>query len=227
ELARLKADFSAMVAHELDSPLSAIRKLNEMINARGGNSEVRGYATATMTGEIEALNALIDDVRAAGRDEFEVHPRPLPVGTLIEEAKVYAGLLPGGHPVTTAFLGGLDAREMVWADPERIAQVLRNLLINAAKYSPTGAPIELRASLGAEQVRIEVVDQGAGVSAEDVDLIFEKFGRGRDGEGREVAGKGLGLYISQRIMGGHGSRLTVRPGPHGGSVFVFDLDIAR
>lgn len=228
ELARLKADFSAMVAHELDSPLSAIRKLNEMIDARGADPEVRGYASSTMKGEIEALNVLIDDVRSAGRDEFEVQPRQLPVGTLIDEAKGYARLLPGGHPVTAEFLGGLDAREMVWADPERVAQVLRNLLINAAKYSPPGAPINLRASLGTgQQVRIEVTDYGPGVRPDDVDLIFEKFGRVRDGNERDVVGKGLGLYLSRRIVGGHGSELTVRPAPTGGSTFGFDLKIAR
>ena len=62
---------------------------------------------------------------------------------------------------------------------------------------------------------------------DDVDLIFEKFGRGRDGDGRKVEGNGLGLYLSRRIVGGHGSDLTVRPAPRGGSVFGFDLDLAR
>ena len=113
-----------------------------MIAARGASPEVRDYATRTMKGEIEALNVLVDDVRDAAdeRNEFEVHPRPLPVGALLQEAHAYAVLLPGGHPVTTALLGGLGAREKVWADPERVAQVLRNLLSNAAKYSPQARP---------------------------------------------------------------------------------------
>jgi len=230
ELARLKADFSAMVAHELDSPLAALRKLNEMIGARGSDPEIRGYATATMKGEIEAMNLLVDDVRDAAaveRAEFEVRPRPLPIGTLMKEAEAYARLLPGDHPLTIKLLGGLEARERVLADPERVAQVLRNLLINAAKYSGPGTPIDLRAALEAGRVRVEVVDRGPGVCPDDVDLIFEKFGRGRDGDGRQVAGNGLGLYLSRRIVGGHGSNLTVRPAPFGGSVFGFDLDLAR
>lgn len=230
ELARLKADFSAMVAHELDSPLAALRKLNEMIGARGDDPEIRGYATTTMKGEIEAMNLLVDDVRDAAaveRDEFEVHPRPLPIGTLLEEAEAYARLLPGGHPVTTTLLGGLDPGERVSADPERVAQVLRNLLTNAAKYARPGTPIGLQATLGSGGVRVEVVDRGPGVCPDDVDLIFEKFGRGRDGDGRKVEGNGLGLYLSRRIVRGHGSNLTVHPTPWGGSVFGFDLDLAR
>src|SRR3712207_1217631 len=125
ELARLKADFSAMVAHELDSPLAALRKLNEMIGARGSDPEIRGYATATMKGEIEAMNLLVDDVRDAAaveRAEFEVRPRPLPIGTLMKEAEAYARLLPGDHPLTIKLLGGLEARERVLADPERVTQ---------------------------------------------------------------------------------------------------------
>ena len=228
ELARLKSDFSAMVAHELDSPLAAIRKLNEMIGARGDNPEIRGYAIATMKSEIEALNTLVGDVRAdTGRDEFAVHPRATPVGTLLDEAETFAGLLPGVDAFTTTLLDGLGAQTRVWADPERVAQVLRNLLTNAAKYSPPGAPIILRASLQAGRVRLEVVDRGPGVCPDDVELIFEKFGRGRDGDGRKVDGNGLGLYLSRRIVKGHGADLTVRPAPGGGSVFGFDLEVAR
>ena len=68
------------------------------------------------------------------------------------------------------------------ADPERIGQVLRNLLSNAAKYSPEGTPIELRVIGKEGRVRIEVADHGQGIHPDDVPRIFEKFGRGRDRE---------------------------------------------
>ena len=113
------------------------------------------------------------------------------------------------------------------ADPERIGQVLRNLLSNAAKYSPEGTPIELRVIGKKGRVRLEVADRGPGIHPEDVTRIFEKFGRGRDREGRKMPGVGLGLYLSQRIVRGHGSELTVRTRPGGGSVFGFDLEVAR
>jgi signal transduction histidine kinase len=105
--------------------------------------------------------------------------------------------------------------------------VLRNLVGNAAKYSPEGAPIELRATPHAEHVRIEVVDRGPGIHADDVERIFEKYGRGRDQQGRRVPGAGLGLYVARRIVAAHGSTLTVRSDAGGGAVFGFDLELVR
>jgi two-component system phosphate regulon sensor histidine kinase PhoR len=69
-----------------------------------------------------------------------------------------------------------------------------------------------------------VADHGVGVHPDDVNRIFEKFGRGRDRAGRKVSGVGLGLYLSRRILQAHGSDLTLDPAPGGGSVFGFELE---
>ena len=86
--------------------------------------------------------------------------------------------------------GGLRAGIRVLADPKRVGQVLRNLLLNAAKYSPDGTPIELRAIGKEERVRIEVADHGRGIHPDDVPRVFEKFGRGRDQENGTISGVG-------------------------------------
>jgi signal transduction histidine kinase len=119
----------------------------------------------------------------------------------------------------------LGGGERVVADAERIGQVLRNLLDNAVKYSSEGMPIELRASRRRGRVLIEVVDSGPGIHPEDLTLIFEKFGRARDRTGRKIAGAGLGLYLSRRIVQSHGSTLTVRSKLGEGSVFGFELEM--
>jgi signal transduction histidine kinase len=145
ELNALRADFSAMVAHELDGPIAAIRRLNEMVDARGEDPGLRRYVTAATEGELDALAALVGDVRAAAaveRDDFSVEPRPLPLEVLLGEAEGYTSTLPGDHPVRTVLDGALSRSDRLLADPERVGQVLRNLLSNAAKYSPEGAPIE-------------------------------------------------------------------------------------
>jgi signal transduction histidine kinase len=114
---------------------------------------------------------------------------------------------------------------MVWADPERIEQVLRNLLGNAAKYSAPGTPIEIRAIRVGSRVRLQVLDEGFGIGSDDVERIFEKFGRGHDASGRRIPGVGLGLYLSRRIVQAHGSELAVQSEPGKGSTFGFDLEV--
>lgn len=227
ELAALRADFSAMVAHELDGPLSAVRRLTEMLSAAGSDQGIREYATTAMEREIDTLNALIDDVRAVAaveRDDFEISARPISVDALLSSARSFATTLPGDHPVEVVLDESLGAAE---ADPERIGQVLRNLLSNAAKYSPAGTPIELRAFRNRGRIRIEVADRGTGIRPEDATRIFEKFGRGRSPESRKKDGAGLGLYLSRRIARAHGGELTLKARPGGGSVFGFELEFAK
>jgi signal transduction histidine kinase len=230
ELNTLRADFSAMIAHELETPIAAVRKLNEMLSVEGEDPGVRAYATAATEGELDALTNLVRDVRAVAaveREDFEIEARRLPLEKLLTDAETYANTLPGDHPVKQMRRGDLRAGERVLADPERIGQVLRNLLSNAAKYSPEGTPIELRVIGMQGRVRMEVADHGQGIHPDDVPRIFEKFGRGRERENHKILGAGLGLYLSQRIVRSHGSELTVKTRLGKGSVFGFDLEMVR
>jgi len=230
ELNELRSDFSAMIAHELETPMASVRKLNELLSAQGEDPEVRNYATTSTERELDALTNLVRDVRAVAaveREDFGIQARPLSLEELLAAAEVYASTLPGHHPIEVMVRGDLRAGERVLADPERIGQVLRNLLSNAAKYSPEGTPIELRVGKKGERIRIEVADHGRGIHPDDVPRIFQKFGRGRDPERHKTPGVGLGLYLSQRIVRGHGSELTVQKRPGEGSVFGFELRLER
>jgi signal transduction histidine kinase len=142
---------------------------------------------------------------------------------LLATAAVFNRTLPGEHPMTTRIVGP----DWVLADQERIGQVLRNLIENAAKYSPIGAPIDLRAISRGRRIRIEVADRGPGIPPHALRRIFEKFGRGRDERGKRVPGVGLGLYLSRRLVQMHGSELTVEPRPGGGSTFAFELEFVQ
>ncbi len=228
ELHALRSDFSAMVAHELDTPIASVRKLNELLSVQGEDPEIRAYATNATERELDALANLVSDVRAVAaveREGFGIEARRLPLEDLLADAEVYASTLPGHHPIEVMVRGDLRAGVCVLADPERTGQVLRNLLSNAAKYSPEGTPIELRVIGKEVRVRIEVADHGQGIRPEDVPRIFEKFGRGRDRERHKTPGVGLGLYLSRRIVRSHGSELTVRTRVGVGSVFGFELAV--
>ena len=225
ELAALKADFTTMVAHELGNPIAAIRGLADLLTVDGLDATTRSALAVTIRTEAELLQRLVGDVRAAAaaeRDDFTVRPRPIRLDLLLADAVAFARSLPGDHPVTS----DLRVNEWVLADPERIAQVLRNLLNNAAKYTPPGTPVVLRAVCAGDRVRIEVADRGPGIRPEERDRIFEKFGRGRDTEGNTVQGSGLGLYISRRLVRAHGTELDLTSTPGEGCVFGFSLATA-
>jgi PAS domain S-box-containing protein len=228
ELAVLRADFTAMVAHELDTPLAVIRGYAEMLATDALEPAEQSHAPDKILAEAEVLRGLIADVRDATafeREDFAVEPQQVSVHALLDTVQCDAALL-GNHPLVIE--NAVDD-EQVWADPNRIHQVLRNLLSNAAKYSPDNAPIELRAKPGKTPgcTRIEVTDYGSGIHPDDVQRVFEKFGRGRDRYGRKIAGVGLGLYLSRRIVRAHGSDLTLSSGPKDGTVFGFNLETVR
>jgi signal transduction histidine kinase len=230
QLAALRADFASMVAHEFGNPLVALGRLTRILKIDDLGPETRSWAAEALEKEVNTLNTLVKDVQSAAViqcDDFEVEIRPVPLDAILPDAEASSRTLPDEHRVDVVLDPTLKPHQKVMADPERIGQVLRNLLSNAAKYSPKGAPIELRVKHGQGRVRIEVADKGTGVHPEDVFLIFEKFGRGRDLESRKVAGVGLGLYLSRRIVQAHKSDLTVDSKPGEGSVFAFELEVAR
>jgi signal transduction histidine kinase len=213
-----------MVAHELASPLAAIRCLTSMLIGGELPPEEQRDVLTTICAETDALQALIADVEsavAAECEEFLVNPWPVVVTELLREPTAFARTLPGEHPLTTR----IEVDDLVLADRRRIGQVMRNLLGNAAKYSPPGAPIEVRAARREGRVRIEVADRGPGIPRDDRGRIFEKFERGSAGRDCRVPGLGLGLYVSRRIVQMHGGELTIETRPGGGSIFGFDLEV--
>lgn len=223
DLTMLRADFSAMVAHELSSPLAAIRRSTELL-ATDPPDHVRAHALDAIETGIGLLDALVKDVRAASaaeREDFTVDLRAVPLDEIVADAVAFARTLSDNLVLRVE----LAAHPIVRADARRIGQVLRNLLGNAAKFSPAGAPTTLRTRVTGDRVRIEIVDAGPGIHPDDLQRVFEKFGRGRDAVGQHVPGVGLGLYLSRRIVRSHGGELTVASAPGQGATFAFDLGI--
>src|SRR5215217_6928097 len=112
ELNAMRSDFSAMVAHELETPIAAVRKLNEMISVEGKEQAVRDYATAATERELDALTILVRDVRAVSeveREGFEIEARRLGLEELLADAQTYARSLPVDHPVQLILRGDLPA----------------------------------------------------------------------------------------------------------------------
>jgi CheY-like chemotaxis protein/anti-sigma regulatory factor (Ser/Thr protein kinase) len=113
----------------------------------------------------------------------------------------------------------------VWADRERIAEVLENLLSNAVKYSPGGGDVRVTLARQGDHAVASVRDQGIGISAPDRERLFRPFSRVRDRRVAAIEGSGLGLYICDRMVRAHGGHVSVESVPDEGSVFSFTLPL--
>src|SRR6185369_7794802 len=131
----------------------------------------------------------------------------------------YARTQPGDHSVEW----DSTVRARIMVDPDRIGQVLRNLVSNACKHTPPGTLVSLNACERDDFVRIEISDEGPGIHPDDLGRIFEKFGRGRNAVGERIPGVGLGLYLSRRIIQSHGATLGVESTPGEGAMFWVEL----
>ena len=221
-LATMRSDFTAMVAHEIDPTIAAIRAWTEVLASGKARPEQQDRAVATIRTQTLRLQALAADVKAIAtveRDDFTVLPAPIAVDEIVAAATAPYQGLPGHPPLRIA----VHARDLVRADPDRIGQVLRNLLDNALRFSPEGAPVEVVATRLGGSVRIAVIDRGPGVAAGDECRIFEKYVQGRNKGMGSASGVGLGLYLSSRIVRAHGGSIGVGRTPGGGATFWFDL----
>jgi signal transduction histidine kinase len=124
------------------------------------------------------------------------------------------------HPDSPISFEGFERSVWMTGDPERVQQVVGNLLDNATKASPPDGPIVVTLTERDNRAIITVHDSGPGLSAEDLDRAFDKFVRGR---GRRTVGTGLGLYICRRIVEAHGGGITADNAPDGGAVFRVEL----
>ncbi|MCX6000854.1 MAG: ATP-binding protein [Chloroflexi bacterium] len=115
----------------------------------------------------------------------------------------------------------------VFADPERIVEVLTNLVDNAVKFSPQGGRIEIGGQVSGGEVFITVADEGIGISRRDQEQVFERFYRVDDSSARPTQGTGLGLYICKMLVEAHGGRIRVESEIGRGSCFTFTLPMGQ
>ena len=226
ELDRMRAEFLRMVSHELRTPLAAIKGSTAAV--LGG---VRNFAPVetlaffrVVDEQADRMIGLVADLLDAGRIDagtLSVAAEPTEMATLVEGART-AFLSGGGrHAVTIDLPPDLPR---VMADRERIAQVLGNLLANAARQSPESLPICIAAVREDVHVAVSVADQGQGIAPERLAHLFRKHAG--TGEG-EAGGSGLGLAICKGLVEAHGGRIRAESaGPGRGARFTFTLPVA-
>jgi signal transduction histidine kinase len=229
ELERMKGEFVATVSHELRTPLTSLLGSLEILRetASLGPEEREFLEMAVRNGE--RLAGLVNDVLdSEGIESGSVHfdDRRLELRPLLEEA------IAMNRAYATAHRSQLMLEEplpqlAVRGDRARAMQVMANLLSNAAKYSPEGGEVRVRARGAGERVRIEVADRGPGIPDEFKPRIFTRFAQADGSDARVKGGTGLGLAITKSIVERMGGRIGFESAPGHGTTFWFELPVAN
>ncbi len=226
ETEKLRSSLLSAVSHDLRTPLSVITGAASTL-VDGGDTiatPLRGELLDSILVEADRLNRLVANLLDMTRLEagaLEVHKAWQSLEEIVGAALARMARQLKDHPVVTHLQSELPFVPM---DDLLIEQVLVNLLENAAKYSPDGAPIELAAFANEAVLTVEVSDRGIGLPPAELDRVFEKFYRAAN-SGR-LPGAGLGLAICRGIIELHGGHIEAEPRPGGGSVFRFTLPLA-
>jgi signal transduction histidine kinase len=219
ELTELKSDFVAIASHELRTPLTGIRGFASLLMDNFDAlslEEVREYLSI-IDGQSKRLVRLVEDLLVVSRLEAgrlrlkveEVQLRPFLqnlVASFVDESERIS-------------LNGPDEPATVRIDADRVEQILRNLVQNALKFSPSDKEVTVSARRSAKGVDFEVADRGVGIPADELANIFDRFHQAGDGGRREREGVGLGLYIAKRLLEEMGGEITVDSTPGQGATF--------
>jgi signal transduction histidine kinase len=227
EANRLKGELLSTLAHEMRTPLTSIKGYCTalLMEETSFDPEAQRAFLEIIDEECDTLESLVHDLLEssiidAGLLRLELQPVMLPqlsravVNEIARRADKHRFVIdfPEDFPI-------------VDADPDRIIQVLRNLLDNAVKYSPDGRLVILRGESRENEVIISVADQGVGISPEHLNRLFEKFFRVDSGLRRHVVGSGLGLPICRTILEAHGGQIWAESKVGQGSTFYFTLPL--
>ena len=228
EADRRKDEFLATLAHELRNPLAPISNAVQVVRLKGPPDPDLWWARDVIERQIKQLTRLVDDlldVSRITRGKIELRKEALLLESVVQDAvETSRPLIEAAQHSFDVTLPGEPVR--LHADRLRIAQVLSNLLNNAAKYTPEGGKIELVATRRGDSVEIGVRDSGIGISSEALPRIFEMFTQADRAEVRAQGGLGIGLSLVKRFVEMHGGSVAAHSaGPGLGSEFVVRLPV--
>ena len=227
EVDQLKSDFLGNVSHELRTPLAAVKGYvdNLLDGVAGPLTDKPRHYLGRVRDNTDRLGRMVSDLLDLTRIEagkIELIPRALPVADLVADA--VDGLRHVADERRVRVAPDLTPCLPIWADPDRVHQILTNLLANAIKFSHPGGQVAVTARPDAGGlVRLAVEDSGRGIPPAERERVFDKFYQVGRVEAERPPGTGLGLTIARHLVELHGGRIWVEDGPAGGAAFVLLL----
>jgi signal transduction histidine kinase len=228
-LEQLRSDFVATAAHELRTPLSAIYGAVRTLRRDDHDlpADMRAQLLEMIEAQSERLRRLMDQLLVSAQLDaldLQLQPQPVDARELCDDVLAAARVHKPRDIELSLHASASPVR--VTADPDRLRQVVANLIDNAVKYSPDGGEISVSVATGEQVGSIEVADRGLGIPADEHERIFEKFYRLDPAMTNGVGGSGLGLYISRALIRQMGGELAVRSMHGVGSAFLITLPLS-
>lgn len=221
-LERNRADLISTVAHELRSPLTSVKGFTATLLAKWErfNDEQKRVMLETVNADADRVTRLLADLLDVSRIDagrLELHRQVVDLEQAVRKA--FNGRIASGEPEARFVLHQRGALPEMWADPDKVDQVIGNLVENALKYGAGTVTVTISGSpAGAE---VTVSDEGEGIPKEMLGRVFTKFWRRGDGGRR--SGTGLGLFITKGLIEAHGGEITAGRAASGGAEFRFTL----
>jgi PAS domain S-box-containing protein len=226
ELDRKKDEFLSVASHELRTPLTTIKGYTQLLSQTIHDlpPDERGTYLTAVLGEIDRMMGLISELLDVSRIEtnrLQIHPQPIRWIDFIDR-RVTAFRVQ--NPLRTIrFETTADAGTTVVADPDRMRQVIDNIMSNAVKYSPDGTDIDVKVTIGQGEILTAITDRGIGIPEDEIPQLFERFHRARNVSSRYYGGLGLGLYIAKAIVEAHHGLISIVSQEGAGSSFTVKL----
>jgi PAS domain S-box-containing protein len=228
QLDRMRSEFVSLVSHQLRAPLTNMRGAVEHIGAHCDFMNVTCVRMlAILNQQFERLDGLVRDVLNAARIEsgdLRLHPEPISALPVVRQVVEQMRARTEGRVIKIPEIPGLP---LVYADRDRIAEVLVNLLDNADKYSPPGEDITIEVRADEVELVVSVRDHGNGLPQNDLERVFEKFYRTDSSDSQVAYGYGLGLYVCRLLVEAQGGRIWAENNPQGGTTFSFAMPVVE
>jgi PAS domain S-box-containing protein len=219
EAVQIRDTFMSVISHDLRNPLAGIKGYVQLMRRRGAYSEQTIDRIETQVGLLERLIGDLADVASLHANRLELRPQQVNLGDLVQECVDQAARQSTSHHFEMA--APTPAPVGSW-DPDRLRQVLQNLLTNAIKYAPHGGDILVTVQDLGNEAQVRVRDEGLGIPSEALPQLFDQFYRVQDQS--SVPGLGLGLYIARSLIEAHGGKIWAESdGPDRGSTFSLTL----
>jgi len=230
---RAKSMFLSNISHELRSPLNAILGFSRILREQlaGPLNESQNEYLDDILMSSDHLLSLINDIRDLSRLEagrIEPEQYDFPVRSVLENSIDVMSERAAAHGVALSLCMAAELNDLVIVSDERmLGQILFNLLLNALNFTPDGGAVAVKAGIESERLVVKVIDNGIGLSADDLGRVFEEFYQAGGRAGRSMSWTGLGLSLVKKLVGLLGGSIHAECGGQGkGSIFTFTLPLA-